>query len=127
MEGLADAIVFKEGDAHELPFDDGAFDTVFASTVIEEDGSCHPVPGHIWGGEQWNEALWYDRITFPDSRYLSAYLSGRPIIPRDALEEAFNTDETVKAETYRRDVGIYNLFKATSAANPQEKCRSIIC
>ena len=91
------------------------------SAVIEEDGSCHPTPGHIWGGEQWNEALYYNRITFPDNRYVSAYVSGRPIIPKDALEEAFNTDETVKAETHRRDVEIYNLFKATSAANPQEK------
>ncbi len=66
------------------------------SAVIKENGSCHPTPGSIWGGKQWNEALRYDRITFPDNRYVSAYVSGRPIIPKDALEEAFNPDGTVK-------------------------------
>ena len=73
------------------------------SVVITEDGSCHPTPGSIWGGEQWNEALRYDRITFPDSRYLSAYLSGRPIIPKDALEEAFNPDGTVKEAPKKKE------------------------
>ncbi len=91
------------------------------SALIKEDGSCHPTPGSIWGGKQWNEALRYDRITFPDSRYVSAYVSGRPIIRKDALEKAFNTEGTVKAETHQRDVKIYSLFKTTSTANPQEK------
>ncbi len=95
------------------------------SAVITEDGSCHPTPGHIWGGEQWNEALYYNRITFPDNRYVSAYVSGRPIIPKDALEEAFNTDGPVKAETHRRDVEIFSLFKTASTANPQAKRRRI--
>ena len=67
------------------------------SVMIEENGSCHPTPGYIWGGEQWNEALCYDRITFPDNRYVSAYVSGRPIIPKDALEEAFNPDGTPRS------------------------------
>ena len=91
------------------------------SVVIEEDGSCHPTPGYIWGGKQWNEALGFNRITFPDSRYVSAYVSGRPIIPKDALKAAFNPDGPVKAETHRRDVEIYSLFKTTSTANPQAK------
>jgi len=66
------------------------------SVVITEDGPCHPAPGSIWGGKQWNEALRYDRITFQDSRYVSACVSGRPIIPREALEAAFNPDGTMK-------------------------------
>ena len=65
------------------------------SVVIEENGSCHPAPGYIWGGKQWHEALWYNRITFPYGR--DSYLSGRPIIPKDALEAAFNADGTPRS------------------------------
>ncbi len=62
--------------------------------AIDENGSLHPTPGYIWGGKQWYEALAYDWITFPYGR--GSYVSGRPIIPKDALEEAFNPDGTVK-------------------------------
>ena len=62
------------------------------SVAIEENGSCHPTPGYIWGGKQWYEALRYDRITFPYGR--SSHVSGRPIIPKVALEEAFTPDGT---------------------------------
>ncbi len=66
------------------------------SAVIKEDGSCHPTPGSIWGGEQWNDALCFNRITFPSNSY-GAYVSGRPIIPKDALEEAFTPDGTPRS------------------------------
>jgi len=62
--------------------------------AITESGSCHPAPGYIWGGRQWFEALRSNWITFPNG--YGSSVSGRPIIARDALEEAFNPDGTVK-------------------------------
>ncbi len=95
------------------------------SAVIKEDGSYHPTPGHIRGGEQWNDALYYNRITFPVNRYVSACVSGRPIIPKDALGEAFPPDGPAKAETHRRDVEIYSLFKTARTANPKAKLERV--
>ncbi len=34
-EGLGDTVAFREGSAESLPFDDGAFDVVFSSTVVQ--------------------------------------------------------------------------------------------
>ena len=66
------------------------------SVVIEENGSCYPAPQYIWGGKQWSEALYYDRVTFPYGPG-GSYVSGRPIIPKDALEEAFTPDGTPRS------------------------------
>jgi len=64
------------------------------SVAITENGYCHPAPGYIWGGKQWYEALKSNWIAFPNG--YGSSVSGRPIIARDALEEAFNPDGTVK-------------------------------
>lgn len=66
------------------------------SVAIEENGSCYPAPGYIWGGKQWSEALSYDRVTFPYGSG-GSYVSGRPIIPKDALEAAFDPDGTPRS------------------------------
>ena len=50
----------------------------------------------VAGGKQWEEALRSDWVVFPGAYGLS--VSGRPIIPLDALEAAFNPDGTVKEE-----------------------------
>ncbi len=34
-EGVADAVIFREGSAEQLPFDDNSFDVVFSSTVVQ--------------------------------------------------------------------------------------------
>jgi len=113
--------------------------------IITEDGARIALPKHLSGGDQWYEALRSDRITFRPG-ILS--VTGFPVIPRDALEAAFDPDGTVriapepgtpategaaeqddnsiqtvtkKTETYERDKEIYTLHIETLAANSKEK------
>ena len=65
------------------------------SEIITGEGPRIETPQYIWGGGQWHEALSLKNITFRSS-ILS--VTGFPVIPRDALEAAFNSDGTVKEE-----------------------------
>lgn len=66
------------------------------SKIITDQGALIETPKHVWGGDQWYEAFRSNRIKFAPR--LGVTVSGRPLIPRDALEAAFNPDEPVKEE-----------------------------
>ncbi len=89
------------------------------SAAIEENGSCHPAPGYIWGGKQWSEALYYNRITF--SYGDGTIVSGRPLIPREALEAAFNPDGTVKDALAAADPKERRVTQAAEAAKQSNR------
>ena len=63
--------------------------------IITEDDTRIAAPKHLSGGNQWYEALKSNRVTFRPG-ILS--VTGFPVISRDALEAAFNSDGTVKDE-----------------------------
>jgi hypothetical protein len=64
------------------------------SKIIPDQGVLIETPKHVWGGDQWSEAFRSNRIWFAPR--LGVTVSGRPLIPRDALEAAFNSDGVVK-------------------------------
>ena len=66
--------------------------------TITDYGTLIETPKHICGGEQWYEVLQSGRIKFAHGHVLSNPVSGRPLIPRDALEAAFEPDRAVKEE-----------------------------
>jgi hypothetical protein len=97
--------------------------------IIAEDGTRIAAPKHLAGGDQWYEVFKSNGITW-GSGILS--VTGFPVIPRGALEAAFNSDGTVKAdtgtqsvakktETCERDKKIYTLHIETLEANSKEK------
>jgi hypothetical protein len=66
--------------------------------TITDYGTLIETPKHICGGEQWYEVLQSGRIKFAHGHVLSNPVSGRPLIPRDALEAAFEPDRAVSEE-----------------------------
>jgi hypothetical protein len=66
------------------------------SKTITEEGLRIETPKHVWGGNQWYEVIRSSRIKFADG--LGVSISGRPMIPQDALEAAFTPGGTVKEE-----------------------------
>ena len=70
--------------------------------IITEDGTLIAAPKQLSGGNQWHEALRSNRITF---RAGILSVTGFPVVSRDSLEAAFNTDGTVKEERKRVALG----------------------
>ena len=68
-----------------------------AAIVIAEDGSPRVIPKHLWGSNQWHKLLRTGEIQWFE-RGLVDTVSGRPLIPRDALEAVFNPDGTAREE-----------------------------
>ena len=65
-----------------------------SSPTITDEGSLIETPKDVWGGDQWYEVLRSGRIKF--GRGLGVSVSGQPLIPRDALEAAFNPEEAAQ-------------------------------
>ncbi len=68
--------------------------------IITDGGALLRVPKHILGGEEWNNALRFDRVKFvlPGSHPLAKPIEGRPLISQSALEAAFDPDGAVRAD-----------------------------
>ncbi len=73
------------------------------SQIITRDGSLIEIPNEVWGSdEEWEVAISSNRVTF--SYGYNGSISGRVLIPKDALEAAFQPDGAAREGNMKIDV-----------------------